>query len=296
MARRLDDPGLQAWACHTLIVADQRPPLLEQRARIAAESLDCARAAGDAEAEAVSLFWAGVLAGEAGRTADRQRDVTAALAIADRLRLRYLQVLLLAHQVPWLALLGRFDDAAVTLDRLSTFAATADFPFRTEALVAAQACLAIWQGRAAEVLADYVATDAASPTDMGTSLLLVQLRAGRLDLAASHLDQRPIPLDPDSFAASMDLSIGAEAALVLHRPQLAAAVYPVLLPLAGRVACAGIAGPVGPVDAYLALAAAAVGEQELAARHAGAALRQCGDWRMTPVADWLTALRARFAF
>ena len=105
-----------------------------------------------------------------------------------------------------------------------------------------------------------------------------------------------MPLDADTFAASMDLSIGAEAALVLHRPQLAADVYPLLLPLAGRIACAGIAGPVGPVDAYLALAAAAVGETGLAAGHAEAALRQCEDWRMPPVAAWLTDLRERFAF
>ena len=296
MARRLGDSGLRAWACQTMLVADQRPPLLAERALLAAESLAAARAAGDAESEAVALFWSGVLAGEGGRPTDRERDVRAAMEIAGRLRLRYLQVMLGAHEVPWLTLHGRFAEAAERLDLMSGLAAPAEFAFRLESVAAAQACLAMWQNRAADVLAAYAATDVQSPTDMGTSLLLLLVRAGQLDAAAHHLDRRPIPLDVDDFAASMDLSIGAEVALVLHRPQLAADVYPLLLPLAGRIACAGIAGPIGPVDAYLALAAAAVGETGIAAEHAAAALRQCEDWQMPPVAAWFIDLRERFAF
>ncbi len=138
--------------------------------------------------------------------------------------------------------------------------------------------------------------DAESPTDMGTFLLLLLLRAGRLEQAGTLLDARPVRIADDYFAASMDLAIGAEAALVLHRPGLAADVYPLLAPLSGRPAMAGTGSPLGPVDAFLALAAAAVGERELAPGHADDALRLCAAWGMGPVAEWFTGLRSSYGF
>ena len=59
---------------------------------------------------------------------------------------------------------------------------------------------------------------------------------------------------------------------------------------------AGTGAPLGPVDAFLALAAAAVGEQDLATGHADEALRLCEAWGMPPVADWLTGLRSHYRF
>jgi hypothetical protein len=131
---------------------------------------------------------------------------------------------------------------------------------------------------------------------MGTFLLLLLLRAGRREQAEALLDARPVPIADDYFAASLDLAIAAEAALLLHRPGLAADVYPLLAQWPGRAAMAGTGAPLGPVDAFLALAAAAVGERDLASRHADEALRLCEAWRMRPVADWLTSLRSRHGF
>ena len=127
-------------------------------------------------------------------------------------------------------------------------------------------------------------------------MLLLLLRAGRLEEAGALLDARPVPIADDYFAASLDLAIGAEAALLLSRPGLAADVYPLLTQWPGRAAMAGTGAPLGPVDAFLALAAAAVGERDLATRHADDALRLCGAWRMGPVADWLVQLRDSYRF
>ena len=52
----------------------------------------------------------------------------------------------------------------------------------------------------------------------------------------------------------------------------------------------------GPVDAYLAQAAAAVGEADLAARHAERALELCEEWQVPLAAQWLRDQRARYAF
>src|SRR4029079_15804228 len=101
--------------------------------------------------------------------------------------------------------------------------------------------------------------DAGSPTDLSTMVLLFLLRSGREVAAADYLRAKPIPLQDNAFAAALDLSIGAEAALVLRRPHLAARIYPLLAPWAGQMAAGGTGAPLGPVDAFLALAAAAVG-------------------------------------
>jgi hypothetical protein len=44
---------------------------------------------------------------------------------------------------------------------------------------------------------------------------------------------------------------------------------------------------IGPVDAYLAMAAAAVGETSRASAHADAALALCDAWDLPLVAEWL---------
>ncbi len=296
MARRLGEPTLQALAARTMIVNNFRPATLEERLQLAEESVAAARRAGDPEAEAVGLFIGAVMSGEAGRVHDREEAVAQSLRIAGARRLRYVQVMAGAHEVPWLALQGRFAEADRLLADVGRWAAYAAFPFRDEAVLSAHACLELWRGGAGRLLDAASSLDARSPTDMGTFLLLLMLRAGRLEQAAALLDARPVPIGDDYFAAPLDLGIGAEAALLLRRPELAAQVYPLLARWPGRVASGGTGAPLGPVDAFLALAAAAVRERDLASEHAEAALRLCRDWGMGPVADWLTARRDRYGF
>ena len=88
----------------------------------------------------------------------------------------------------------------------------------------------------------------------------------------------------------------AEAGLVLGDRALAAAAYDRLAPFAGHSGCAGSGTTLGPVDAFLAQAAAAVGELELAGRHADDALRLCETWQVPLVAQWLRDQRDRYSF
>ena len=52
----------------------------------------------------------------------------------------------------------------------------------------------------------------------------------------------------------------------------------------------------GPVDAYLALAAAGVGDPDLAARHGEDAQRLCEQWSIPVVARWLARHRERLGW
>ena len=193
MARRLDAPRLQAAGCQAVIVSSLRPATLVERMRLADEAVNCARSARDPELEAVALFWRAVMAGESGRMMDREQAVRDCRQIAEHHRLRYLQVMLGCYDVPWLALRGLFAQSERELEATERWAAQAAFPFRDEAIIAAQAWLALWQGHAGELIDHFLATDEVSPTDMGTTLLLLLLRSGRLDEAATHLDATADP-------------------------------------------------------------------------------------------------------
>jgi hypothetical protein len=213
---------------------------------------------------------------------------------ADRHGLRMLQVMLGAYQSAWLALEGRFEQADALLADNLRQAALATFPFRTEAVTAARATIALWRGEPEVTLELFRGLTEATATDTDTGVLIGLIRSGRLAPAAAMLDRRPVSLDADSFAAPFDFAILAEAALVVGRPELAGRLYPLMLPWAGRTAAAGTGPPLGPIDAFLAAAAAAVGEIDVARRHAAA--RLCASWPAPVVADWLADLRARYGF
>lgn len=296
MARRLGEPRLQSFACRTLSLAVMGPSTLDRRTALTEESIECARAAGDPDGAGVGLFWRAVHAGEAGRIAERRIAAAEAMEHADRHGLRMLQVMLGAYQSAWLALEGRFEQADALLADNLRQAALATFPFRTEAVTAARATIALWRGEPEVTLELFRGLTEATATDTDTGVLIGLIRSGRLAPAAAMLDRRPVSLDADSFAAPFDFAILAEAALVVGRPELAGRLYPLMLPWAGRTAAAGTGPPLGPIDAFLAAAAAAVGEIDVARRHADDAARLCASWPAPVVADWLADLRARYGF
>src|SRR3954452_17164260 len=96
--------------------------------------------------------------------------------------------------VPEPAYRGDFRHAEQELVSVHRWAAQADFPFREESVAAAAAWLALWHGRADDLLDRLLSLDERSPTDMGTAVLLLMLRGDRLEQAAAYLDERPVPL------------------------------------------------------------------------------------------------------
>jgi hypothetical protein len=53
---------------------------------------------------------------------------------------------------------------------------------------------------------------------------------------------------------------------------------------------------IGPVDTFLAMAALATGERDLATRHADDAARLCVEWEIPLAASWLAARREKHGF
>ncbi|MFL6167413.1 MAG: hypothetical protein ACJ710_14120, partial [Ornithinibacter sp.] len=69
-----------------------------------------------------------------------------------------------------------------------------------------------------------------------------------------------------------------------------------LRPLSGRMAVSGISLVVGPVDGYLAIALATLGEREEAAVFAERAEAQARTWAMSAYLRMLAQWRERFTF
>jgi hypothetical protein len=105
-----------------------------------------------------------------------------------------------------------------------------------------------------------------------------------------------VDLGGDDWFAMLNWCSAAEAALWLDDHAMASAAYERLAPYAGRSACAGSGNAIGPVDIFLAQAAAAVGEKELAGRHADAAQELMEEWQLPLAEEWFRGQRERFSF
>jgi hypothetical protein len=128
------------------------------------------------------------------------------------------------------------------------------------------------------------------------SIAVYLWRAGERDKARAVYAERGAPLDHDNDISLLAWAHAAELALHLGEPALAAGAYARLAPLAGLNTCAGSSLALGPVDTYLALAAAATGERDLAARHADDALALAAAWDLPLVGSWLRGLRGEHGF
>ncbi len=290
MARRLADPSLLWWACLVAATALWRPASRAERFDLAQEALRAAESADDDTARVHSRVLRAITAMETGRIEHLRGDVSAARTDAERLRLLFPLVVLDTLHLPWLAMGGRFDEAEELLASTLDTVARTNLEPKGGLAMGTLLPVRLWQGRAAELVDDRL-EDAALSRDAYRLLLL---RSGRVEDLRTHLGRYPLTLHTDDWHTPWQLAVAAEAALVLGLPAEAATAYARLAPLAGTVASAGSGAALGPVDAFLALAAAAVGERAAAGRHADDATALCAAWEIPLVTAWLDDHRQRF--
>lgn len=125
---------------------------------------------------------------------------------------------------------------------------------------------------------------------------VLALRHGQRDVARFVYDTFGLDLDTNNWFSPFAWSLGAEIGLELAEPELAASAYAKLAPYRGTCVAAGTSPAHGPVDAYLALAAAATGETALASEHAEHALELMAAWQLPRVEKWFLDLRDRYGF
>ena len=295
MARRLDDPSLLLHAYQSAYLAVWAPGTAAERLAYTDEAIRLAREVGDDQARVLSLCLRTVALGELGRVAEMWTTAAETRVEAERLRVVYAMLVLDAMAISWHALAGDFERCQETYQGLLGLVASASLKHAEDAVAGCQITMALWQGHTAEAAAGMLAM-ADRPMPAEALIVHALWRSGQEDEARAYYAEHPVTLDDNDWFSSIHWCHAGTVALYMDDPDLGAEVYAMLSPLAGMSCSAGSSNASGPVDAYLAMAAAATGETDLATRHADDAERLAEEWRIPLFTQWLREQRDRYGF
>lgn len=298
-ARELDDPALLGDVLLQAAVATWAPRTADLRLRSVEEAVALARQTERPHALALASTLSANVHGELGRPAEMQRAARTARRIAGELRLAYAELALDVFELSWAAAAGRADECQAILTAARGHLTLLDLAHSDGALPFGPFDLyafRMWSGDLEEGIPDLVADAQAKPR-MRVLVALALARAGRSDEARQHFDPAAIAADlerEDELTCPLGCAT-AELALHFDQPELADRAYRLLASYAGRGS--GQDGYVlGPVDAFLALAAAAGGHISVAREHADRALELIDLWGLARVRDWFEQLRSSAGF
>ncbi len=295
MARRLGDEALLLDACQVAFASTWWAGTAPRRLELADESLRLARRLGQAQAEVVSGCLRAVVLGELGRPDEMRAASEVARERAEQARIPYGLLVIENLLFPWQVMAGQVEESAATLTRIEALEAQVSIDPAESAVAGAHVVLGMWReddGRGAAILGSMEG----GPVPITSTVVAALWRAGREDEARAHRDAHEIRLDAEDTFSLLNRSMAGEVALHLQEPQLGAAAHRLLVPYAGRSCSVGSGFASGPVDLYLACAAAAAGETARATAHADDAAALCDRWELPLAAQWLRAQRDRYGF
>lgn len=295
MARRLGDRMLVMDACQISFVALWLPRTAPERLELVTEAMELARATGSERSFVVSACLRAAVLSELGRRDELFAAVDVARSEAERLRIAFGETVLDGMVVPWLAMAGRFEECDQVIEHLRSVAGRLSHTNVDESVLSSLLALRLWQGRSIEavpILLEFENT----PYPFAASVSVYLWRAGEQDRAREYYAEHGARLDHENEISLLAWCHAAELSLYLAEPDLAAGAYERLVPYTGRNCCAGSDLALGPIDAYLSMAAAAVGERELAARHADAAATASEAWEIPLFGSWFRATRDAYGY
>lgn len=295
MARRLDDPRLLQTVLHGACYGNWRPGSTVYRAELAQEAVALAESTGDERALALALAALGSALAELGRIDEMWPAIQRGQKIAEAHNLTAVTVFLGAMQLPWLVLSGDDERSRDVLPTLRELASRVAIP-NVAAALAHTALVTGLTDQESDDDDERVLELAAVPT--ASAHAVVCARRGDVETARQIVaaNQQRFAADHHDFMSMMRWCYGAELALVLNEPHMASEVDAALAPYGGRSCSAAQIGADGPVDAYRAMAAAAMGDRDRATLLADEAIRQCAAWNVPRAAERLNSYRAAHAF
>jgi hypothetical protein len=296
MALRLDDEALQLDAYQLCFTGLWARHTTHRRLGYADAAIDLAERIGDERALVVGQVLRTVVYGELGRVAEMWEALEDALERARRLRLPYAQMVLESTAIPWLAMAGKFDECDRRLARLQRLAEQVSLPQSEDAVAGAAMVVMLWRGQTEAILPWLKDLALGGPMPSSVNYVQFLLRAGHRDEAVAWAAVHPPAIERDDWFSMFFWGSAGEVAAGLGDAELGARAYAELAPYAGHTCCAGSGVAIGPVDAFLALAAVATGERELATEHADAALELCREWEIPLAAEWFRDQRDRYGF
>jgi hypothetical protein len=296
LARRSDDPGLLAWALHAGWIASWSPDRQRQRHAFSSEAVVAAETAGDPDALAVMLVTHAADALEAGDIEGWRRFASAADELAQRRRLPYVRFALTFVRLA----LATMDDDDAEIERqaadLQRQGAQVVLPAARLHPYARVLMRGVWRPEELDAAAESIVA-AGGDWDVSWSVpVFVLARTGRFEALRSYLTAHPCPRYVPNWTTLLNLCGLAEAAAVLGDLHLAERAASELRPYRGLVALSGISVVMGPVDGYLSLAEAVLGNRAAASALADDAQRLAATGGMPRYGHWLRGHRDRLGF
>jgi hypothetical protein len=295
MARRLGDDALLLDACQVAFAATWWAGTAPRRLELADESLALARQLGQHQAEVVSACLRAVVLGELGKPDEMRAAAETARELAERSRIPYGLLVVENLLFPWQVMAEQVEESEATLARIESLEAQISIDPAESAVAGAHVVIGMWRddgGRGAELLQMMEG----GPVPVTATVVDAWWRAGRPDTARAYRDAHEIRLDGEDTFSLLNWSMAAEVALHLEDAELGSAAYHLLRPYAGRSCCVGSGFSSGPVDLYLACAAASAGEPAHATAHADDAAELCQKWEIPLAAQYLRRQRERYGF
>ena len=295
MADRIGDPPLQLHAALIAFTGLWVSTNADRRLELGRRALELARELGEQHDEVVAHALVAIVLGELGRPREMWQAVEEARAKAEALRHVYTLLVLDSMVVPWLCMRGEFAEAEAKIAHTIDLATQSSLVHADDAIQGNFLVLSMW--RDGQVPSqDMVSSLEAMKFPMTTTIAYSLWWSGHEQEAVDYLATHEVDLRTDDWFAMLNRCWGAAMAAFAGDAVLGAEAYRLLAPYAGHACVAGSGVASGPVDAYLALAALATGETELATRHADDAARLGEEWQIPLFSAWLRAQRDRFAF
>ncbi len=299
LADRLGDPALRWWALRAAYIAVWVPATAEQRLRWAHESLEAARAWGDTDAEAISLAAVAGTELELGHLDGFRRHRDRAWTLARRRRLSYVIIAMSFIDLTIAALSGDEPAVAEAIAELQRLRSWVEVPGQDMHEAGTGLIAGFWNGEVDEGRLQQLTWVAGLPGGdlMRASLLALLSRLGRREAAREFVTGiGGYELDPPSWSTPADAAGYAELALLLEDEAMAGRARQLLRPLEGRLAVAGISVMHGPVDGYLAVVEAFLGDTARARLLADRATAVAQEEGWVHYLEWLAGHRERLGF
>lgn len=283
VARRVGDAALRAWAAHAGWIALWRPSELARRVELADEELGAAVEDGDDAARALAHIMRAGVAVECGDLEGWLTQSAAAEALATRRRFAYIEYVLAFVR---LALAQLADDVDATDEHAATMRSMRE-GLATPALELNEFgilySMATWRpGFAGQVAGQLLDFYRAEPFEMGRfAMLHVLAVAGHDDDLREQLAQTPPTPLRDRWWHTAEAAAHVLVAARVGDRVLARGGVEALRPSSGTMAVTGISLVNGPVDGYLAVGLAVLGEHDEARVLAGRAEVLARRWGMT---------------
>ena len=296
IAERIADPRLLVVALQLAFSARWRPATAEWRLAAIRRAYEIAAELGDVHLEVTCRSFLAIALVELGHVNEGRELIGPTIELAGRHGILTAVTILEMLQGPMMLLGGDDDAAQRCIDRVIELAQRVTVPNMDHATAALMSVQVLWQGRFDELSTALTQLIANQTVPVDSFVVAMLLRVGDPAKAREVFDATFAEPGDRDYMGVIQHCLAGEVALGLGEPALAARAYRWLKPYAGRISSAGSTTIMGPVDAFLALAAAATGDLEAATEHADDAMRLCDKWGFVRVAAWLQGVRAEHGF